>query len=122
MKTYKGKTKNDRLKYCQELAKKSGGICIKNIIIKFCNYYNIDIVNNFYIDISQVYKSKNYKKTREIINVAKKRGGLLLSQFYLNSSTKLKFKCSKGHEWETLATNVLKGHWCAICSNAKRVL
>ena len=28
---------------------------------------------------------------------------------------KYKFRCSKGHEWESTANNVLNGTWCRIC-------
>jgi hypothetical protein len=50
-------------------------------------------------------------KTAEI------RGGLCLSEQYINSKTKLKWQCSKGHVWEALPTNVKnKGSWCPICA------
>jgi hypothetical protein len=52
-------------------------------------------------------------KMREI---AKKNGGECLSEKYFNSKTKLKWRCVKGHVWETPYVSISMGHWCPICS------
>lgn len=35
---------------------------------------------------------------------------------YVNSKTKIKILCDKGHEWETLFDNFRKGHRCGVCN------
>lgn len=52
--------------------------------------------------------------------IAIERGGKLLSEKYKNVDTKLRFRCSEGHEWEAPPRNIRKGSWCRICSNKKR--
>jgi len=49
--------------------------------------------------------------------ITAEKGGLCLSTAYVNSKTKLLFRCSEGHEWESIPSNILKGHWCRICGN-----
>lgn len=47
--------------------------------------------------------------------LAEKHGGECLSSAYTNTKTKLKWRCANGHEWEAIPSNVLRGHWCAVC-------
>ncbi|MFH0815652.1 MAG: zinc-ribbon domain-containing protein [Methanobacteriota archaeon] len=61
-----------------------------------------------------------YGKTIEDMNkLASVKNGICQSQAYINSSTKLKWKCSEGHEWLAVPTSIAKGHWCHICSRKK---
>jgi hypothetical protein len=52
--------------------------------------------------------------------LAKKRGGECLSTVYVNSATKLRWRCAEGHEWEatprTMKLRLKKGCWCLKCS------
>ncbi|MHA1682793.1 MAG: hypothetical protein ACTSUE_17780 [Promethearchaeota archaeon] len=48
--------------------------------------------------------------------IAEERGGECLSTRYTNFSTKLKFKCEKGHVWEAIPGNIVNGAWCRKCS------
>lgn len=48
--------------------------------------------------------------------VANQKGGWCLSDEYINSKTKLTWKCSEGHTWEAMPTNVKKGSWCPYCA------
>lgn len=53
--------------------------------------------------------------------VAAERGGDCLSPAYVNSKTKLLWRCSHGHEWAAIPLNVInKGSWCPICGNLKK--
>lgn len=47
---------------------------------------------------------------------AAERGGVCLSKEYVNQLTKLTWKCSDGHIWETLPKHIRKGAWCPICA------
>ena len=47
--------------------------------------------------------------------LARRHGGKCLSKRYVNSKTKLKWLCHKGHSWLAIPSNIVKGHWCSIC-------
>ena len=49
--------------------------------------------------------------------VAQSNGGELLSNVYINNNTKLKWRCSEGHEWEAVSASIINNKsWCRICS------
>ena len=48
--------------------------------------------------------------------IARKKGGECLSKQYVNSNTKLKWKCKRKHIWEALLDNIMRGHWCPYCA------
>ncbi len=54
--------------------------------------------------------------------VAAKRGGRCLSEEYVNTTTKLSWQCSEGHQWEATPDNIRKGSWCPECYYNKRKL
>jgi len=67
--------------------------------------------------------SKKQKKTIDDMHIlAKNRGGLCLSETYVNSSTKLRWQCHKGHEWEAKPAYVVQGTWCPHCYRETRKL
>ena len=52
---------------------------------------------------------------------AKTKGGLCLSEKYTNSKTHLKWQCSKGHTWNATSSNILRGKWCPQCSGSQKL-
>jgi hypothetical protein len=49
---------------------------------------------------------------------AESKGGKCLSEEYVNSKTKMKWKCKEGHQWEATPDSVLSGgSWCPECKN-----
>ena len=52
--------------------------------------------------------------------LASEKGGLCLSDRYVNSSTKLKWQCSKNHTWEETPESIISGSWCPECARARR--
>lgn len=54
--------------------------------------------------------------------IALQKDGECLSSEYKNARTKLKWRCSVGHEWES-SLNSVKYHnaWCSVCSNNKKL-
>ncbi len=60
-------------------------------------------------------------KVIEIQSIAAKRGGVCLSNKYVNNKTKLRWKCAKGHEWEAHLNSIKNGHWCPYCANRARL-
>jgi len=52
--------------------------------------------------------------------VAIERGGACLSTEYVNSKTKLLWRCLNNHQWEAMPINVVnKGSWCPFCAGKK---
>lgn len=61
------------------------------------------------------------------LEIAKKlavsRGGECLSEVYVKSADKLRWKCSHGHEWEDSLNHVKdSGRWCPTCSDRRASL
>ena len=58
---------------------------------------------------------------RDMLRIAKGRGGKCLSKRYINIHTKLNWRCKEGHEWEATPESIKnKGSWCPHCfGNAK---
>lgn len=54
--------------------------------------------------------------------LAKKRNGECLSNAYINSVTKLKWKCEKGHIWDAVPSSITVGRWCPSCVNKNRTI
>ena len=52
--------------------------------------------------------------------LAAEKGGLCLSDRYVNASTKLKWQCSKNHIWEETPESIMSGSWCPECARARR--
>jgi ribosomal protein S27AE len=47
--------------------------------------------------------------------IARDRNGLCLSKSYINNSTKLKWRCADGHEWNATPAHIAMGGWCPLC-------
>jgi hypothetical protein len=55
--------------------------------------------------------------------LAESKGGECLSKKYINQKTKLKWRCSKGHEWRAAPGNIkYQNQWCPECSGSKNSL
>lgn len=52
----------------------------------------------------------------EMKEIAQKRGGLCLSEKYVNARSKLRWQCSEGHEWMAVPDSVKRGAWCPVCA------
>ena len=52
---------------------------------------------------------------------ARGKGGKCLSTSYINSKTKLKWQCSKGHIWDTIPNIIQQGKWCPTCGGRKKL-
>ncbi|XNL06923.1 hypothetical protein Q2T91_11185 [Ralstonia pseudosolanacearum] len=47
--------------------------------------------------------------------LAAQRGGLCVSDTYVNNATKLEWECARGHRWRAAPSTIRNGHWCAQC-------
>ena len=65
--------------------------------------------------------TNNHKKSiDEMRYLARQHNGECLSQVYINTHTRLTWKCSDGHIFEATPTKVKMGRWCRVCAK-KRV-
>ena len=69
------------------------------------------------------YCNKFHKDNIDVFKkIAEEREGECLSDKYVNAKSKLMFKCSKGHEWESTAHDVKYSKvWCPVCSNSVKL-
>lgn len=58
---------------------------------------------------------KKKRTIEEMHEIAKSKEGECLSNEYINNTTKLKWKCEKGHIWSAPAKNI-QTYWCLECS------
>ena len=118
-----------RVKYkiadMQKLAAKRGGKCLSkkyiNVITKLkwqCTKGHIWEVPPTYIKSGYwcPFCAGNAKLTiKQMQKLATKRNGKCISDKYINSQTKLKWQCEKGHKWEARPADVKNGTWCPTC-------
>jgi len=57
----------------------------------------------------------------EMQGIAKARGGECLSKDYVNSQTRLRWRCKEGHEWKATPNSIKGGKWCPTCAWKKRI-
>ena len=56
------------------------------------------------------------KTLEDMRKMAESRGGKCLSTVYKNTGSKLRWQCSKGHEWEAVPYSLICAKsWCPIC-------
>jgi hypothetical protein len=61
-------------------------------------------------------------RIEDFIQLARKRGGECLSSNYVNSFTKLRWRCAKGHQWEAVPSSIKTGTWCPFCIGRGRTI
>ena len=57
----------------------------------------------------------------EMKSIAKSLGGKCLSKKCVNGRDRLQWECKEGHRWESTASNVRMGKWCAKCAGVKKL-
>ena len=113
------------LKECQNYAISKGGECLSTEYIPSsktqwrCKNNHEWSVSFYPMKHCNTWCSKCNKTTIEQCReLAEAKGGECLSINYVNAHEKMKWKCRKGHEWDT-AFNHIKhdGTWCPSCSS-----
>jgi hypothetical protein len=61
-------------------------------------------------------KDTKSERMNELQVMVEQKGGSILSTRYLNNYSKMKFCCSKGHEFESTFAAVKSGSWCSRCA------
>ncbi len=64
------------------------------------------------------YKTRWEEKLGECRELARKRSGLCLSNKFLGTQIKLKWKCECGNQWEAIPSSVFRGTWCPNCAGS----
>jgi hypothetical protein len=54
-------------------------------------------------------------------SLALSRGGLCLSEEYINSKSKLVWQCDKGHCWRAVPVAIRRGSWCPVCARNQKL-
>ena len=58
---------------------------------------------------------------QEMREIAESRGGICVSELYVNTATKLRWRCRAGHEWNAAPLHIKRGHWCPLCARVARL-
>jgi len=61
------------------------------------------------------------EKLREMQEMAIEKGGLCLSNAYINNITNLKWECKEGHTWEATPSSIKTGYWRHHCGGNLRL-
>ena len=67
--------------------------------------------------ICSIEGRKKKENMEKLIKIVKEKGGEFLSEEYEGIKQRIKIKCSKGHIWEPMLFNVIKGTWCPVCAH-----
>ena len=69
----------------------------------------------------QINKALSLRKIgiEQCKQAARKYSGECISREYINSQTKLRWRCTKGHEWDAAYNTIQQGHWCFKCAHEK---
>ena len=114
----------------QHLAKMRGGKCLSTEYVNNktklkweCNKGHIweavpsSVATRTWCPVCGNNKSHESNKLtiKEMQLIAQKRNGKCLSKKYIDSKSKLKWQCEKGHVWEATPSHVKNGTWCPVC-------
>jgi hypothetical protein len=64
--------------------------------------------------------SPTVNSLEKLDELARERGGRVLSRRYVNSVTKMEFVCKRGHRWNAVPASVADGKWCRKCSGSAK--
>lgn len=119
------------LSEAQALAAKYGGQCLSRTYISSTKKLRWQCAENhqFTMSLTTVKRGHwcrkcSHKRTAdklrgtlaEMQEIARARGGDCLSTEYINSATKLTWRCAEGHIWQTTPAKVKSGTWCRECA------
>lgn len=126
---YDGYQNHERMREIQDTAKLKGGKCLSD------KYLGCDFKLKFICSEGHIWEttptiilggcwcprcSGVEKYTIERLQeLAHKRGGYCLSKKYVDTHSKLRWKCSVGHEWETASAHIICGKWCPVCGTRR---
>ena len=98
---------------------------VQQFIIENCRENGIQLpkgAETKKVKLLNAYTPNAKEKMLQIHEIAFNNGGICLSPTYVSQSVKLRFRCEKNHEWETIPAVIFNSHWCPKCSSSKRGL
>ncbi|MFX1294283.1 MAG: hypothetical protein ACFFD2_05420 [Promethearchaeota archaeon] len=99
---------------------------IQDYIIKKCKEENVNIpkfskkINYKELDIYSTHSSRQLKKLRDIVEELHPVSKILSTEF-VNTKTKIRIQCAKGHTFEITPNNIKKGLWCRRCAGTEKL-
>lgn len=128
-------TKEDRLKEIKRIAVERGGECLSDEYVNKATKLRFRCGRDgFEWDASPHNIKKDTwcpkcnsrphpNRLREVIEIAKSKGGKCLSTEYNIHKSKLLFRCEDGHEWNATHSAIKNsGSWCPSCVNKTEAL
>lgn len=114
-----------KLEDMDKLAHERGGECLSEtfvsvkhkLIWRCANGHIINAsANNVRCKRHWCDECEKIKRLEEMKCIAKERGGECLSEKYINSETKLLWRCSCKYEWPAAPHDIKRGTWCPDCA------
>jgi len=68
----------------------------------------------------KIHNSKWKNRISECDKIASNKNGFCLTRNYIDTKTKMHWKCSCGYEWFSIFDHVRRGSWCPQCSNKNK--
>lgn len=124
------------LQQCRDYAKYMGGECLATIYINEDDKltWRCGHGHEWAASAASTVRAKSWcrrcrsaasaLKKRKTLNdcrrLAAARGGICLSRKYIDSKSKLRWRCSCGNAWNATYNTVHNGHWCRCCANLRK--
>jgi len=119
------KARAPTLDEAHEIARAKGGVCLSSECLSAHSrlQWQCQWGHGWYATMGSVKKGSWCKRCPpgklsldDAHRAARARGGECLSTEYVRSSSKMHWRCARGHEWHGQLTNVRRGHWCRQCA------
>lgn len=94
---------------------------IVNEILSQANTFKVNIIGSIdALNINDIHYTNYGESQLQIVkNIAKSKNGICLSNKYIDSDSKLEFKCNIcDHVWLASFSKIKFGRWCPSCSNS----
>ncbi|MEF8731213.1 MAG: hypothetical protein V5B40_04650 [Candidatus Accumulibacter meliphilus] len=117
----------------QKLAESRGGQLVSTAYLGMQNkhYWRCSLGHEWEAKASHVKHSGSWcpicaghvliEPLKQLQHIAEERGGLCLSEQYVSSTTKLRWRCAVGHEWDAVPSSIKAGRWCPACATKQRI-
>ena len=126
------KRKQGNLLKLQEIAASRGGVCLSTEYVGANDKYQFRCAaGHVWVTYPSSVVSGSWCKRchfdsrllgiEQAHEAAKARGGRCLSENYVASLSKLKWRCHRGHEWQAPLSAIKVGKWCKRCASMDQI-
>lgn len=126
--------RKDGLASLQDVAERRGGTLLDTVYAGMCLRYRFacakghqwqaegaEIVRGFWCKAcANEAKRIQYRLPDGLARLqaaAQARQGACLSSEYIIARTHYRFRCQKGHEWQSTGHRIFRGAWCPVCAH-----